>query len=79
MRSRSPATLAVDKCLEADIPSVRLGSIARPAFRDPDLHEVRRHPPRRGASTLAALSQVAPETRRSGTGPISVIQSVRAR
>ena len=32
MRSRSPATLAVDKFLQADIPSVRLGSIARPAF-----------------------------------------------
>ena len=42
MRGRSPATLAVDKCLQANIPSVRLGSIARPAFlRDPDLHEVR--------------------------------------
>jgi hypothetical protein len=35
--------LAVDTCLQADIPSVRLGSIARPAFRDPDLHELRRH------------------------------------
>jgi hypothetical protein len=74
MRSRSAATLAVDKCLEADIPSVRLGSIARPAFRDPDLTRFGDIHPAEGVSTLAALSQVAPESRRSGTGPISVIQ-----
>lgn len=74
MRSRPPATLAVDKCPEADIPSVRLGSIARPAFRDPDFHEVRRHPPRRKGLYTAGFIQVAPESRRSGTGPISVIQ-----